>query len=60
VSDHMNLWSRASGELQAWVLEGKLRYRESIAQGLAAAPKAFIAMLRGDKIGKQLVRLEEP
>jgi NADPH-dependent curcumin reductase CurA len=59
VSDHMDLWSRAAAELQTWVRDGKLHYRETIAQGLASAPRAFIAMLRGDKLGKQVVQLED-
>jgi NADPH-dependent curcumin reductase CurA len=58
VSDHMQLWSRASAELTGWVRDGRLRYRETVAHGLANAPKAFIAMLRGDKLGKQLVALD--
>jgi NADPH-dependent curcumin reductase CurA len=41
------------------VQEGKLRYRETVAHGLAAAPRGFIAMLRGDKLGKQVVQLED-
>jgi NADPH-dependent curcumin reductase CurA len=57
VSDHMDLWSRASDELTRWVREGRLRYHETVAHGLENAPKAFIAMLRGDKLGKQVVEL---
>lgn len=57
VSDHMPLWPRALNELTQWHREGALRYRETVAQGLGSAPQAFIAMLRGDKIGKQIVKL---
>ena len=59
VSDHMDLWPRASAELTAWVRDGRLRHHETIAQGLENAPKAFIAMLKGDKLGKQVVKLED-
>lgn len=59
VSDHMELWSQALAELTQWVQAGRLRYRETVAHGLANAPKAFIAMLKGDKIGKQVVRLDD-
>ncbi|MFY7955971.1 MAG: NADP-dependent oxidoreductase, partial [Burkholderiaceae bacterium] len=34
-----------------------LNYHETIAEGLAAAPEAFIGMLRGKNLGKQLVKL---
>ena len=36
---------------------GKLRPRESMAQGLEAAPEAFLGMLKGRNFGKQLVKL---
>jgi hypothetical protein len=45
------------GELAGWLAAGQLRYRETIAQGLRAAPAAFVGMLRGDNLGKQLVKL---
>jgi len=57
VSDRMELWPRAAGELTGWLKSGRLRYRESIAQGLEAAPAAFIGMLKGQNFGKQLVKL---
>jgi hypothetical protein len=37
--------------------EGKLKYRESIAEGLDNAPQAFVSMLGGGNFGKQLVKL---
>jgi NADPH-dependent curcumin reductase len=57
VSEHMNLWPEALKELGTLVATGKLKYRESIAQGLAAAPEAFIGLLKGRNFGKQLVKL---
>lgn len=57
VSDHMELWPQGLGELGRLVGEGKLKYRESIAQGLESAPEAFIGLLKGRNFGKQLVRL---
>jgi NADPH-dependent curcumin reductase CurA len=57
VSEHMDLWPQALKELGAAVAGGKLRYRETIAQGLENAPGAFIGLLQGKNFGKQLVRL---
>ncbi len=57
VSEHMGLWPQALAELGTLVATGKLRYRETIADGLAAAPEAFIGLLKGRNFGKQLVRL---
>ena len=57
VSEHMDLWPQGLGELGALVAEGKLKFRESISNGLASAPEAFIGLLRGKNFGKQLVKL---
>jgi NADPH-dependent curcumin reductase len=57
VSEHMEVWPDALKELGALVATGKLKARESIAQGLAAAPEAFLGLLKGKNFGKQLVKL---
>jgi NADPH-dependent curcumin reductase len=57
VSEHMQLWPEALKELGTLVATGKLKYRETIAQGLASAPAAFIGLLKGKNFGKQLVKL---
>jgi NADPH-dependent curcumin reductase CurA len=57
VSEHMDLWPEALKELGGMVAAGKLRYRETVAQGLASAPEAFLGLLKGRNFGKQLVKL---
>jgi NADPH-dependent curcumin reductase CurA len=57
VSEHMDVWPQALQELGMLVATGKLRVRESVAQGLAAAPEAFLGMLKGRNFGKQLVKV---
>ena len=57
VSEHMPHWPAALKELGTLVASGKLKYRETIAQGLASAPEAFIGLLKGKNFGKQLVKL---
>jgi NADPH-dependent curcumin reductase CurA len=57
VSEHMDVWPAALKELGTMVATGKLKYRETIAQGLDAAPEAFIGLLKGANFGKQLVKL---
>ena len=57
VSEHMELWPEALKELGTMVATSKLKYRESVAQGLAAAPEAFLGLLKGKNFGKQIVKL---
>ena len=57
VSEHMDLWPQGLTEIGALVATGKIKYRETIADGLAAAPEAFLGLLRGKNFGKQLVKL---
>ena len=57
VSEHMNLWPAALKELGGLVASGELKYRESVAPNLAAAPEAFLGLLKGRNFGKQLVKL---
>ena len=57
VSEHMDVWPEALKELATMVATGKLKYRETVADGLAAAPDAFIGLLKGRNFGKQLVKL---
>ena len=57
VSEHMEVWPEALTELGTLVGSGKLRPRETVAQGLASAPEAFLGLLKGKNFGKQLVKL---
>ncbi len=57
VSEHMEVWPEALNELGTLVAKRQLKYRETIAQGLASAPEAFLGLLKGRNFGKQLVKL---
>ncbi|NDZ16470.1 NADP-dependent oxidoreductase [Variovorax sp. WS11] len=57
VSEHMEVWPEALAELGQLVASGKLKPRESVAQGIESAPEAFLGLLKGKNFGKQLVKL---
>ena len=57
ISDHLDLWPQGLDELGTLVAAGHLKFRETVAQGLASAPEAFIGLLKGKNFGKQLVKL---
>jgi NADPH-dependent curcumin reductase CurA len=57
VSENMQVWPEALKELGTLVASGQLKPRESVAQGIEAAPAAFLGLLKGHNFGKQLVKL---
>tara|TARA_R110002074_G_scaffold65591_2_gene155807 strand:- start:2174 stop:3199 length:1026 start_codon:yes stop_codon:yes gene_type:complete len=57
VSDHAARRAEFDAEMIDWLKAGKIKYRIDVAEGLDAAPAAFIAMLKGENFGKQVVRV---
>ncbi|GCE26473.1 NADP-dependent oxidoreductase [Dictyobacter alpinus] len=57
VGEHAELFPQAIKELSELVASGKIKYRETVAEGIESSPKAFIGMLKGENFGKQLVKL---
>lgn len=57
VFDFKERHAAALADMAAWVAAGSLKYRETVAHGLENAPAAFIGMLGGANIGKQVVKL---
>ncbi len=57
VSEHPEHWPTALTELGALVASGRMKFKESVAVGLASAPDAFMGLLKGKNLGKQVVKL---
>ena len=57
ITDHYERFGEFAGEAAGWVRDGRLRYRETIVDGIENAPKAFLGLLRGENIGKMLVQV---
>jgi NADPH-dependent curcumin reductase CurA len=60
VTDHPDACQEYARKAAGWLAEGKLQYRETIAEGIENAPGAFIDMLKGRNTGKQIVQLAAP
>lgn len=59
VFEWQDRYQEATEQLGAWVSEGRLKYRESIGEGLTNAPTLFRGMFKGKNFGKQLVKIAD-
>jgi NADPH-dependent curcumin reductase CurA len=57
ISDHYDRYGEFLAQMGPWVHEGKVRYRETIVEGIENAPRAFLGLLGGENIGKMLVKV---
>jgi hypothetical protein len=57
VFDWKDRYGEAIAGLAGHLAAGRLKYRESVTEGLENAPQAFMGLLKGENFGKQLVRL---
>lgn len=59
VSDHYDMNESFLAEASGWLKSGKLKYEETIREGLVNLPGAFLGMLKGENIGKMIVKVAE-
>jgi hypothetical protein len=57
VTDEPKACEEYVGKATGWIADGKLKYRETVAEGIENAPQAFIDLLQGANTGKQIVAL---
>ncbi len=57
VFDHEDLRPAFERDVLAWIAAGELHWQETVTDGIESAFDAFTAMMRGDAVGKALVRL---
>ncbi|MFH5797906.1 NADP-dependent oxidoreductase [Haladaptatus sp. CMAA 1911] len=59
VGDFAPRFEQGAKQLGKWISEDKIRYRETVTEGLENAPDAFLGLFEGENIGKQLVKVGE-
>ncbi|MFK0118576.1 NADP-dependent oxidoreductase [Streptomyces sp. NPDC090994] len=57
VGDHYDLQPQFVEEVGPWVRDGRLKYRETVVEGIENNLEAFLGVLRGDNTGKMIVKL---
>ena len=58
-TDFMHLYGDFQRDMTGWLKDGRVKYQETILDGIAAAPQALIGLLQGANSGKMLVKLAE-
>ncbi|MGW0210390.1 NADP-dependent oxidoreductase [Streptomyces sp. NPDC003233] len=56
VGDHYDLQPEFVQKVGPWVASGELKYRETVVEGIENTLEAFLGVLRGDNIGKMIVK----
>jgi NADPH-dependent curcumin reductase CurA len=59
VSDHLHRQADFQRDMRGWLAAGQIRYREDVVEGLRQAPMAFIGLLRGDNLGKLVIKVAD-
>ena len=56
-TDFLHLQPQFQKDMREWLVSGKIKWRETVLEGLAEAPHAMVGLMQGENIGKMLVRL---
>jgi NADPH-dependent curcumin reductase CurA len=59
IFDYQHRYEEAVTRLAEWVRQGRLKYREDIAEGIEKCPGAIAELYRGPNLGKRLIRLRD-
>lgn len=57
VGSHADMNDAFLRDLRGWIAEGKVKWRETVLDGLENAPDAFLGLFSGENLGKALVKL---
>jgi NADPH-dependent curcumin reductase CurA len=57
VSSHGDTMPAFLADMSKWISEGKIKWRETVEEGIENAPAAFLKLFKGENLGKMLVRL---
>lgn len=56
-TDHNSMSTEFHNTMSKWISEGKIKWKETIYDGLEAAPRAFVGLFKGENVGRTLVRI---
>lgn len=56
-SDHNDLLPQFYADMGQWIEEDRMKWKETVLEGIENAPKAFIGLFSGENFGKMLVKI---
>jgi hypothetical protein len=57
VSSHADMQAEFVKDMSGWIASGKVKWRETVEEGIENAPNAFLKLFKGENLGKMLVKL---
>ena len=57
IFDHLEDTKDFENDMKNWILNKKIKWQETIREGIENSPQAFIDLLDGKNIGKMLVKI---
>jgi NADPH-dependent curcumin reductase CurA len=57
VGNYFDRMPRFQADMGKWIVEGRIKWKETIVEGIEKAPEAFIGLFRGKNFGKMIVKL---
>jgi len=57
VSSHTDMQAAFVRDMSEWIASGKVKWRETVEEGVENAPAAFLKLFKGENLGKMLVKL---
>jgi len=57
VRDHYDKIGQFYADMGKWIAEGKIKWKETIIDGIENAPQAFIGLFKGENFGKMIVKV---
>lgn len=60
IMHHPELEPEFTERVTRMLLDGSIKYHETVAQGIEQTPQALVDVLRGKNFGKQVVKVADP
>ncbi len=57
IRDHQDIRGQFYKDMGKWITEGRIRWKDTVVEGIENAPAAFLGLFSGDNVGKMLVKV---